>query len=92
MRGSVNRTTQGLDFLPELCHTMIMEIQTLFGALAVTYYLAFADCGVICEDEEFTSLDRARDCAFDISAETNRRVSIVECFGASENLIEEVLA
>ena len=83
---------QGLDFSPETCHTESMEIQTMFGALAVTYYLAFADCGVICEDDEFTDLDVARDCAFDISAETNRRVNIIECFGASENLIESHLA
>jgi uncharacterized protein YuzE len=69
-----------------------MEIQTIFGALAVTYVLAFADCGVICEDEEFTDLDRARDCAFDISAETNRKVNVIECFGASEHLVEQVLA
>jgi hypothetical protein len=69
-----------------------MEIQTIFGALAVTYYLSFADCGVIACDDEFVSLDQARDVAFDISAETNRKVAIVECFGASENLIEEILA
>jgi uncharacterized protein YuzE len=69
-----------------------MEIQTIFGALAVTYYLAFADCGVICEDEEFTDLDKARDCAFDISAETNRKVNVIECFGQSEHLVEQVLA
>jgi hypothetical protein len=75
-----------------LCHTMTMEIQTLFGALAVTYYLAFADCGVICEDEEFTSLDRARDCAFEISAETNRRVNVIQCHGQSEHLVESILA
>ena len=83
---------QGLDFLPETCHTMIMEIQTLFGALAVTYYLAFADCGVICEDEEFGTLESARDCAFDVSAETNRRVNVIECFGQSEHLVESILA
>ena len=69
-----------------------MEINTIFGALAVTYYLTFADCDVICEDDEFTDLDVARDCAFEISAECNRRVNIIECFGASENLIESVLA
>ena len=83
---------QGLDFSPELCHTKGMEIQTMFGSFLVTYVLVFADCGVICEDEEFGTLESARDCAFDISAETNRRINILECFGQSEHLVESVLA
>ncbi len=69
-----------------------MEIQTIFGALAVTYYLSFADCGVIACDDEFVSLDQARDVAFDISSETMRKVNVIECFGASEHLVEQVLA
>ena len=58
----------------------------------VTYTLVFADCGVTACDDEFVSLDQARDCAFEISAETNRKVNVVECFGASEHLVEQVLA
>jgi len=87
---------QGLDFLPETCHTNSMNntqtISTIFGSFLVTYVLVFADCGVICEDEEFGTLESARDCAFDISAETNRRINILECFGQSEHLVESVLA
>ena len=89
---SVIRTFAGIDFAGKVCYSTSMEIQTIFGALAVTYYLSFADCGVICEDEEFTDLDRARDCAFEISAETMRKVNVIECFGASEHLVEQVLA
>jgi hypothetical protein len=66
-------------------------ISTIFGSFLVTYVLVFADCGVICEDEEFGTLESARDCAFDISAETNRRINILECFGQSEHLVESVL-
>ena len=67
-------------------------INTIFGALTIYYYLSFADCGVEVNCEEFDSLDQARDCAFDISAESNRRVNITECWGLSEHMIESVLA
>jgi hypothetical protein len=88
---------QGLDFLPETCHTMIMEktqtaINTIFGALTIYYYLSFADCNVEVNCEVFTDIDSARDCAFEISAETNRRIQIFECWGLSEHLMESVLA
>ena len=69
-----------------------MEIQTLFGTIMITYVLVFADCGVTACDDEFARLDEARDCAFDISAETNRRVNVIECFGQSEHLVESILA
>jgi hypothetical protein len=81
----------GLDFTGKVCYSKSMEIQTIFGALAVTYYLSFADCGVIACDDEFVSLDQARDCAFEISAETMRKVNVIECFGLSEHLVEQVL-
>ena len=58
----------------------------------ITYVLAFADCGVTADGDEFVKLEDARDIAFDISAETNRRINIIECFGASEHLVESVLA
>ena len=67
-------------------------INTIFGPLMITYYLAFADCGVAVDGEEYVSLDDARDVAFNYSAECNRRINILECFGLSENLIESVLA
>ena len=67
-------------------------ISTIFGSFLVTYVLVFADCGVICEDEEFGTLDSARDVAFEISAETNRRVNVIQCHGQSEHLVESVLA
>jgi hypothetical protein len=58
----------------------------------LTYYLTFTDNGVECDGEEYANLDDARDVAFEWSAETNRRIAITECLGASENLIETVLA
>jgi hypothetical protein len=67
-------------------------ISTIFGPVMITYILVFADNGVWTDAEEFGTLDSARDYAWEISAETNRRVNIIECFGASENLVESVLA
>ena len=56
------------------------------------YYLTFTDNGCDCDGEQYTVLDEARDVAFEWSAETNRRVGILECFGVAENLVESVLA
>ncbi len=67
-------------------------LSTIFGPLMVTYYLAFADCGVTACEDEFANVDDARDVAWEISAETNRKVNVIECFGASEHLVEQVLA
>ena len=58
----------------------------------LTYYLTFTDNGGACDGEEYARLDDARDIAFEWSAETNRRVGIIECYGAAENLVETVLA
>ncbi len=69
-----------------------MELNTLFGPIMITYCLAFADCGVTACGDEFVRLDDARDVAWEISAETNRKVNVIECFGLSECLVEEVLA
>ncbi len=91
-----NKLQQPLDFLPETCHTERMNktqtIPTIFGSFLITYVLVFADCGVICEDEEFGTLESARDVAWEISAETNRRVNVIQCHGQSEHLVESVLA
>lgn len=67
-------------------------VNTIFGALTIYYYLSFADCGVEVNCEVFTDIDSARDCAFEISAESNRRVNVYQCWGQSEHLIESVLA
>ena len=74
---------------------MTMEnntVNTIFGPLMVTFYLAYADCDVICFDDEFVNLDEARDVAFEISAETNRRINVYETWGLSEHLVESILA
>jgi hypothetical protein len=60
--------------------------------LTLTYALMFADNGFLVDGEDYTNLDEARDIAFDISAETDRRVAICESFGVSQNIIETVLA
>jgi hypothetical protein len=52
----------------------------------------FTDNGTLVDGEEYVSLDQTRDIAFEVSAETNRRVAICEFFGISENVIETVLA
>lgn len=79
-----------------MCHTESMNktetINTIFGTVLVTYILVFADNGVWTDAEEFGTLDSARDCAWEISAETNRKVNVIQCFGASEHLVEQVLA
>jgi hypothetical protein len=56
------------------------------------YYLTFTDNGCDCDGEQYARLDEARDVAFEWSAETNRRVGILECFGVAENVVETVLA
>jgi len=58
----------------------------------ISYYLTFTDNGCDCDGEVYAGRDEARDVAFEWSAETNRRVGILELFGASENLVETVLA
>jgi hypothetical protein len=58
----------------------------------LTYALMFTDNGTLVDGEEYINLDEVRDIAFEISAETNRRVGICEFFGISENVIETVLA
>ena len=58
----------------------------------ITYALMFSDNGTLVDGEEYISLDQVRDIAFEVSAETNRRVAICEFFGISENIIETVLA
>jgi hypothetical protein len=57
-----------------------------------TYALMFTDNGTLVDGEEYIRLEQARDIAFEVSAETNRRVAICEFFGISENVIETVLA
>jgi hypothetical protein len=52
----------------------------------------FTDNGTLVDGEEYIRLEQARDIAFEVSAETNRRVAICEFFGISENVIETVLA
>ena len=58
----------------------------------LTYALMFTDNGCLVDGEEYVNLDEVRDIAFEISAETNRRVGICEYFGVSENVIETVSA
>jgi hypothetical protein len=58
----------------------------------LTYALMFSDNGCLVDGEEYANLDEVRDVAFEVSAETNRRVAICEYFGISENVIETVLA
>ena len=70
---------------------MTQTLNTIFRPVMVTYCLAFADCGVTVDGEEYANLDDARDCAFNYSAEYNR-INIIECFGLSEHLVESVLA
>jgi hypothetical protein len=56
------------------------------------YFLEFADCDVQADDNCFTNLDQARDVAFDISAETNRRINIIGTSGIYGSVIESILA
>ena len=56
------------------------------------YYLTFTDNGCDCDGEQYANLDDARDVAWEWSAETNRRIGILECFGLAENVVETVLA
>jgi len=58
----------------------------------LTYTLMFSDNGTLVDGAEYADLDEVRDIAFDLSAETNRRIAICEYFGISENVIETVLA
>ena len=70
--------------------TVLWEDRTMKEMLY--YYLTFTDNGCDCDGEQYVNLDEARDVAFEWSAETNRRVGILECFGVAENLVETVLA
>jgi len=67
-------------------------INTLFGAIAITYFLLFGDNGEEVMCEEFTDLARARDCAWEYSASSGRPIQIFEEFGNSEHLIETIQA
>ncbi len=61
----------------------------------LTYYLqVYGPAGFFINGEDhFTDLATARDAAFDISLELGGdEVRVIECFGASENLVETVLA
>lgn len=58
----------------------------------LTYALMFSDNGTLVDGEEYANLDEVRDIAFDLSAETNRRIAICEYFGVAENVIETYLA
>ena len=44
------------------------------------------------DNDEFISLDDARDVAFEVAQETGATVYIYENFGASSNKVEEVAA
>ena len=69
-----------------------MTYNTYMENYMLNYYLTFTDNGCDCDGELYANLDDARDVAFEWSAETNRRVGILECFGIAENLVETVLA
>ena len=58
----------------------------------MTYSLVFTDNGSFVHDEaDFnSSLDGARDEAFEWALETGREVGIVQNFGAASNVIETV--
>jgi len=54
------------------------------------YYDLISSAGELFEDETFSSLDRARDVAFDLAQELGLDVHIRENFGAACNVIEIV--
>ena len=54
------------------------------------YYDLVSPTGQLLEDETFTSIDRARDVAFDLAQELGLDVHIRENFGAACNVIEIV--
>lgn len=54
------------------------------------YYDLVSAAGQLLEDEIFTSIDRARDIAFDLAQELGLDVHIRENFGAACNVIEIV--
>lgn len=58
----------------------------------MTYSLMFSHDGTLVDGLDYVSLDEARDVAFDVSLETGSEVSICEEFGASQNVVEVVLA
>ena len=62
-------------------------IQTLFETKMLTYTLSFP-----ADNDEFVSLDDARDVAFEVALESGEVIYIYENFGASSNKIEEVAA
>lgn len=54
------------------------------------YYDLISPTGQLLEDETFTSIDRARDVAFDLAQELGMDVYIRENFGAARNFVEIV--
>lgn len=59
----------------------------------MTYTLYFDETGFQADPDTYTSLDEARDIAFEISQEhDNATIRIYESFGASETVVERVWA
>lgn len=58
----------------------------------MTYNLMFSHDGTLVDGLDYTSLDEARDVAFDVSLETGSEVSICQEFGAASNVVETILA
>lgn len=54
----------------------------------LTYSLMFSNNGYLVDGENYTSLDDARDVAFNISEELGLPVSICEEYGISNQVIE----
>lgn len=60
-----------------------------------TYSLRFSDNGTYAENTDtqpISSMQKARDIAFDLSMETRAEIQIFEAFGDYENLVETVFA
>lgn len=56
------------------------------------YSLMFAEDGTLVDGETYSSIDRARDIAFEVSLETGKEVAICLQFGAFDNIMETVQA
>lgn len=79
------------DFFPEGTPSFPEEFTQQTTTLMPTfYYDLVGPTGTVLEDEEFTSIDRARDIAFEIAQELGLDVSIRENFGAASNVVEVV--
>ena len=63
------------------------QTQTVSDKTMLTYTLSFP-----ADNDEFVSVDDARDVAFEVAQETGAVIYIYENFGASSNKIEEVAA